>query len=82
MLTQRVRRGTGGAVELRAAAAGAAGGAAAGADAQRGCGRAPRPAGHRLLGVLAVPRRAVGKAEVAQGVGGAVAFCAGDMPGG
>lgn len=78
MLVQRVRRGAGGAVERGAAAAAVAGGVAAGADAQGRCGRAPRPRGHCLLGVAEVPRRAVGEAEVAQDVGGAVAFCTGD----
>lgn len=78
MLVQRVGGGAGGAVEWGTAAARVAGGVAAGADAQGGCGRAPGPRGHCLPGVAEVPRGAVGKAEVAQDVGGAVAFCAGD----
>lgn len=39
----------------------------------------PRPSGHCLVGMTEVPWWAVGEAEVAQDVGGAVAFCTGNM---
>lgn len=72
---QHGRRGASGTVQRGAAAAGVTGRVAAGADPQGRRGWAPRFSRHRLLGVVEVPRWAVGEAEVAQDVGGALAFC-------
>ena len=72
---QHGRRGASGTVQRGAAAAGVTGRMAARADPQGRRGWAPRFSRHRLLGVVEVPRWAVGEAEVAQDVGGALAFC-------